>query len=182
MAVLVSDGDIAYLRTLYPDIAKLKMPTPQEEKALMMYMRGMTPAAAANSAGYGTPGPFLRFLALDSTKAICEYIREREFHDVRITRDSLTAMFLEAYHRSANSMEMVAATRELGKLHGLYLDAKPSVTVNVSGNGAGTTVEVNLKKLERMSDEDLLALAPNMISVLEAPKPVERKLEVISEQ
>jgi hypothetical protein len=177
MGALVSDGDLAYLRTVYPDIERLKMPTPQEEKALMMYMRGMTPHAAANAAGYTTAASFLRFLSLDSTKAICTYIREREFQDIRVTRDTLTSMFLEAYHRSANSMEMVASTRELGKLHGLYLDAKPSVSVNINNTGSGTTIEVNLKKLERMSDAELLQMAPNLIHALEAPVSIQDKAE-----
>lgn len=176
MGALIHEGDVEYLRSVYP-LIDFKPLTPQQEKALLYYMRGQRPAEAARMAGYASSAAFNAILNLDSTKAIMEYLREREFTDIRVTRDTVTQMFFEAYHRAATAGEMVMATRELAKLHGLYPENKPSVVINA---GQGSTVEINAKKAERMSDEELLKLAPHLLDLLEAPKPIEGS--VVSEQ
>lgn len=176
MGALIHEGDVEYLRSVYP-LIDFKPLTPQQEKALLYYMRGQRPAEAARMAGYTSTASFNAILNLDSTKAIMEYLREREFTDIRVTRDTVTHMFFEAYHRAATAGEMVMATRELAKLHGLYPENKPSVVINA---GHGSTVEINAKKAERMSDEELLKLAPHLLDLLEAPKPIDGS--VVSEQ
>jgi predicted ATP-grasp superfamily ATP-dependent carboligase len=74
-------------------------------------------------------------------------------------------MFIEAYHLAASSTEKIAATRELGKLHGIYPDPKPAaVQINVSENAL---VETNIKQLKQLSDLELAALAgPEMLLLL----------------
>ncbi len=181
MTALIHDAEFAFMRTEYPDL-DMKRPTPQQEQALMYYFRGMTAPEAARAAGMAVTGGFVRYLQQDSTKAILEYLRNREFQEIRITRDSITAMFFEAYHKAATAMEMIAATRELGKLHGLYPENKPNLQVNVTA-GAGSTIEINAKKIERMSDAELLAYAPELQQLLAPPVPIkDSPNQVVSEQ
>jgi hypothetical protein len=176
MGVIIHDSDVAYLRSVYP-LIDFKPLTPQQEKALLYVLRGQRPAEAARMAGYASAGTVLDLLRQDATKAIMEYLREREFTDIRVTRDTVTQMFFEAYHKAATAGEMVMATRELAKLHGLYPENKPTVVINA---GDGATIELNSKKAERMSDEELLKLAPHLADLLEAPKPIDGS--VVSEQ
>lgn len=176
MGAMISDQDIAYLRSVYP-LLDFKALTPQQERAVLYVMRGQRPAEAARMAGYASAGPVLALLNQDSTKAVMEYLREREFIDIRVTRDSITQMFFEAYHKAATAGEMVMATRELAKLHGLYPENKPSVVINA---GQGSTVEINAKKAERMSDAELIQFAPHLAELLEAPKPIDGS--IVSEQ
>lgn len=176
MGAIIHNNDVEYLRSVYP-LIDFKPLTPQQEKAVLYYLRGARPAEAARMAGYTSPVAFNTLLNQESTKAILEYLREREFTDIRVTRDSITQMFFEAYHKAATAGEMVMATRELAKLHGLYPENKPSIVVNA---GEGSTIEINAKKAERMSDEELLKLAPHLVDLLEAPKPIDGS--VVSEQ
>ena len=182
---LISDADISFLHTLYPELQQ-KRPTPQQEQALVYYMRGMTVAEAARAAGMPSGARFKSFLELDSTKALMEHLRDKHFADVRITRESVTAMFMEAYHKAATSAEMVGAARELAKLHGLYPENKPNVNVNINA-AAGSNVEINAKKVERMSDAELLQMAPDLMSLIAPPvplaqQPVDEEAYVVSEQ
>ncbi len=181
MGALIHAGDVDYLRSVYP-LIDFKPLTPQQEKAVLYYLRGQRPAEAARMAGYTSPASFAALLNQESTKAILDYLREREFTDIRVNRDTVTQMFFEAYHRAATAGEMVMATRELAKLHGLYPENKPSVVINA---GQGSTVEINAKKAERMTDEELLQLAPHLLDLLEAPRPIDKKPideRVVSEQ
>lgn len=176
MGALIHEGDVEYLRSVYP-LIEFKPLNPQQEKAILYYLRGQRPAEAARMAGYTSTASFTALLNQESTKAVLDYLREREFTDIRVTRDTVTQMFFEAYHRAGTAAEMVMATRELAKLHGLYPESKPALVINA---GQGSTVEINAKKAERMSDEELLKLAPHLLDLLEAPKPIDGS--VVSEQ
>jgi len=152
MGALIQDSEIAYLQSLYP-MLKLKPLTSQQEQLILLYMRGQAIKAAAQGAGYKSVSSAQNFLRSENAVAIMEHLRKREFDDVRITLDSITSMFLEAYHRAGTATEMVMATRELAKLHGLYPDSKKAaVEINI-GN-----VE-SIKQLERLPDAKLLELA-----------------------
>jgi len=78
--------------------------------------------------------------------------------DLEITRNQLNLMLLEAHKKSANSTEEVAAIRELGKINGLYEPEAPDITINITQD---------IRKLEVMSDVDLLRLAGKDASLLD---------------
>lgn len=173
MAALIPQGDIDYLQQVFPDI-EIKPPTGQQEQLILNYFRGMTIPKAAESAGYRDIGWARKYLQSPGAQAILGLLREREFEDVRITVDSITGMFMEAYHMSATATEKIAAARELGKLHGLYPDQKKGVEVNITQNNIGTA---NVKQLQRLSDEEIAAaLGPEMLSLIH-----EGEFEVVPE-
>lgn len=176
MSAIIDPNDVEYLRSVYP-LIDFKPLTPQQEKAILYVLRGQRPAEAARMAGYASAATVLNLLNQESTKAVMAYLREREFTDIRVTRDTVTQMFFDAYHTAATSGEKVMATREIAKLHGLYPDSKPTVVINA---GQGSTIELNSKKAERLSDEELLKFAPHLVDLLEAPTPIDER--VVSEQ
>ncbi|MGH1373610.1 MAG: hypothetical protein ACRBBW_16335 [Cellvibrionaceae bacterium] len=145
----------------------------------MYHFRGASLKEASRAAGYKTTLTLKRLLADPAVAVILEYVRDREFTDIRVTRDSVTSMFMEAYSKAATAGEMVAAARELGKLHGLYPDTKPNTSIEVKVDGQGT--EVSVKKLERMSDNELLKLAPALINELAPPELIAGECEVVDE-
>lgn len=175
MGVVISEYDLEYFKSIYPHL-KMRRLTPQFEQALMYYLRGHTAEQASRAAGMNNTGPFRRYVESHEGQAIIQELLKREFIDVRINRDQITAMFMEAYQQSATAMEKIAAAKELGKLHGLYLDNKntaPAVNVNVTQNGAGeNTVTVTTKQIQHMSDEELIKLAPHLSRALTPPVPL----------
>ena len=175
---MLAPTDIDYLHSLYPDLG-IKPLSAQEEQALMYHFRGASLKEASRAAGYRTTTVLKRLLEDPATQVIMDYIREREFTDIRVTRDSISSMFFEAYHQAATAGEKVAATRELAKLHGLYPDSKANTSIEVKVDGQGT--EVSVKKLERMSDEQLLKLAPALVGELTPPEPITGECEVVEE-
>lgn len=168
MSAVITDGDIAYLRSQYPDL-NLKQPSGQEEHLLLLHLRGQTVAAAAHAVGYSSVQRATKFVNSPTGQKLLQLLRDREFQDVRVTRDSLTSMFLSAYHSAATASEMVMAARELGKLHGLYPEAQKGNQINIM---AGGDVNVSTKKLQSMSAEELAKLA----------EPELKRVEVVSEE
>ena len=171
MGAIVTEYDISYLRTLYPNL-EIKPLSPQFEQALMYYLRGHTSQQAARAAGMNTTARFSEYVNSEAGKALISVLRDREFEDIRITRGQLTSMFLEAYHMSSTATEKVMAARELGKLHGVYPDSKPSVNVNIDNRGNGSSVTVTTRQIQKMSDEALLQYVPTLVDVLAPPEPI----------
>lgn len=188
MTTMIAPQDLEYLRGLYPElnIPPLHL---QYERALLNLMRGnYTPAEAALSAGFASPTPFIEFVKSPVGVAIIEYVRQRDYRDTRVTRSILTDMLFETYYLSGSGAEKVMAIKELGKLHGLTQSGN-TVQVSVTQqNGDGNSVTVTSKKLQQMSDEDLLQLAPGLAAALEPPVPVKLRspevdnASIVSEQ
>lgn len=158
MGALVPDAEIAYLQSVYP-LAGIAPLTGQQEQFIMHYMRGQSIAAAERAAGYA-PGRGKQLLGQPSIQAVIEHLREKTFKDIRVDRETLTQMLFEAHAKSANSMEEIAAIRELGKMHDLYEDAKnkgTKIQVNIDKS------VTNIKQIERATDEELLKLAGETI-------------------
>jgi len=84
-----------------------------------------------------------------------------------VTRDHLTQLLLESHKKAANSAEEIMAIREMGKLHKLYEQA-PMVQINT------LNIEQNQKKIEVLSDEELLRMAGNHPHLFEKPNEVKR--------
>ncbi len=182
MALVITKKDVEYLRSLYPQLDIEDVP-PQYEKAIMYFLRGgYTALEAARAAGFSNPNLFRQFIDSDVGEAVVSYIRQREFKEIRVTRESLTDMLLESYYLAGSAAEKIMAVKELGKMHGLYAQGGgggTAVQVNVTNSLPGETgVEVSQKRLQRMSDEQLLSMAPHLAALLEPPTPVRQRAPI----
>lgn len=160
MGVLVSDADLAYLQSVYP-LAGIEALTTQEEQFLMYHLKGQSIRAAEEAVGMSR-GKGRKTLDKPGVETIIEYVREKEFKDIRITRETLTSMLLEAHAKGANATEEIMAIRELGRMYDLYEDAKHK------GNTTNVLIDKrvqNIKQIERASDEELMKIAGETISL-----------------
>ena len=166
MGAVINKGDVMYLRSVYPEL-EVKEPTGQQEQLLLHFFRGAPASVAARNAGYTSFQGAKNYLKSESGQTILAYLKEREFEDVRIDRDTITGMFMEAYQMAATAGEKVAAARELGKLHGLYPDAKSAGNhIHITQNNIG---DLTKKDLQRMSDAQLAEMAGPEIRALLTP-------------
>ena len=95
--------------------------------------------------------------------------------EVRVTRADITLLMLESHRKAENSSEEIMALREVAKLNDLYPNATTKVDVSI------THVEQSLKELEKMSTEELLALAGEDSDILELPSVLEGEYEEVKE-
>jgi hypothetical protein len=155
VSLLVTDAELAHIQSTYPYL-DIKPLNSQQEKFIMLLLRGIPLAAAERGVGYSL-GRGRKTLELENVKKILEYFREHEFNDVRVTRESLTQLLFEAHSKAANATEEVMAVREIGKMHDLY----------ESDRHKGTTIQHNTqinnitsqRQVERLTDEQLMQLA-----------------------
>jgi len=70
-----------------------------------------------------------------------------------ISRAQMTLLMMESYKKSSSSAEEMLCLKEVAKMNGLYADKSPTTQINV------LNIEQNIKKLEMLSDEELLKLA-----------------------
>lgn len=155
MGAIITDADVAYLQSVYPDL-DIKIPTGQQEQLLLNYFRGMSVTAAAQETGYKSVQGARNFLQSDTGQQLMHMLRDRELNDARITIDSLTAMFLESYHLAATAGEKIAATRELGKLHGIYPDSRKAAA---EAQVMEDMSKLTQKKMQQIPDHQLAELA-----------------------
>ena len=71
---------------------------------------------------------------------------------INISRAQMTMLMMESFKKSSNSAEELMCLKEVAKLNGLY-EREARTQINI------LNIEQNVKKLETMSDEDLLRLA-----------------------
>jgi len=164
MPSIASLADVIRIQGAYPglDIQPLNH---QQERVAVAVCQGLTVRQAAQSVGM-TPAQGKDLDADPSFRVVCDYLREVKYGyanlEVSITRDQLNKMLLEAHRKASNSLEEIAAVRELGKMNDLYLDAAHAtshVTVNV-GDITST------KQLERLDDTQLIELAGDECSII----------------
>jgi len=90
--------------------------------------------------------------------------------EIIVTRDQMTLLMLESHKKSVNAAEEILALKEIAKLHKLY-EVAPLVQIN------NIQVANNQKKLETMSDDDLMQLAGNHPYLFDVPA-IENKVKV----
>lgn len=164
MTVLATPADISEIQSLYPYL-NIKPLTRQMEQAMLLYMRGLSVAAASKGAGYKDSRVLKQFLDSEEGHVILEHLQRKQFNEIRVTREMLTNMLFEAHSKAATATEEIAAIRELGKMHDLYENEKRKGAVNVNINSDAKII--NSKQIERMSDEQLLELAgPELKGIL----------------
>ena len=71
----------------------------------------------------------------------------------------MTQLMLESYKKSSTSAEEIMCLKEVARLNDLYDDKPQNMTL--------IHVEQNVKKLEVMTDEELLKLSGNDLSMFE---------------
>lgn len=122
----------------------------QEMEFVRGYVQGLAPSRAAVQAGYqeSMARTLLNKTQIVETIAI---LREQYAANLgaTITRDTVTAMLLDAHKKASTAAEEIMAAKELGKLHGLYA---PERHVSISAN------ITRIDQLETMSDEQLAAI------------------------
>jgi hypothetical protein len=85
---------------------------------------------------------------------------------IDISRDQMTLLMMESYKKCSSSAEEIMCLREVAKMNGLY-EQSATTQINV------LNIEQNIKKLETMSDEDLLKLAGHGAKLFEkSPKQI----------
>ncbi|MGB2024360.1 MAG: hypothetical protein ACPHT7_05325 [Litorivicinaceae bacterium] len=157
MVESVADRDKYFFATIYEQ-EDMKPLSPQKEKFLLYFFRGMSLGTACNAVGL-TPTHAQKFVQTEQAIALLNALRAREAIDLTITREKLTSMLLDAHSHSATATEEVAVIRELGKMHDLYADNKKQVEINVN-----KTI-TNVTQIERASDEELIKLAGSTIDL-----------------
>jgi hypothetical protein len=179
MGALVSEGDIAYLRALYPYM-KVQALSSQQEMFLLHFLKGQKVAAAERAAGMH-PGVGRELLSREYVDAIVSMLREKTLTDVVVTRELLTQMLFEAHDVAGDATERIKAIIELGRMHGLYAD-KQGTAITI--NNQRTNVQVNnIRQIETMDDDKLIELSGTAMRLTPPPRaerfePVD-KLEVV---
>ena len=173
MPALVSDGDIAYLRSLYPYM-NVQALTSQQEMFLLHFLKGQKVAAAERAAGM-SPGTGRELMSREYVEAIVAMLREKTLTDVVVTRELLTQMLFEAHDMAGDATERIKAITELGRMHGLYAD-KQGTAITI--NNQRTNVQVNnVRQIETMDDDKLIELSGTAMRLTPPPR-VERLLPV----
>ena len=91
-----------------------------------------------------------------NVKAAIDYLKQKQMQHSTITIVQLNEMLMRAYHLAENSMEMVAAVRELGSLNDLY-PAKKTLSATLTTTDAGSETGKQIRAhLSKMSDEQLM--------------------------
>ena len=165
MRDLISEGDLAYIQSQYPD-KSIRMPSIRNQQIIMMYLRGMTNPAIAQALGEPNHSGIGSYINSPSCQAIVDFLRANEFNDVRASREYLTDLLFQSYHKAGSVTEEVMAIREIGKLNGLYKSDEqrtnnPTVQIN------HTTIN-NVKQLEKMTEAQLVEIV--QAAPIEAPK------------
>lgn len=110
-------------------------------------MLGSPPVAAATIAGCMNPN--VEADALEANPLIrnllCNQVRSNMLSR-KLSKEDVLAGFMDAVHASSNSMELVAAWREIGKVLGVYAPEKVDVS------------DARRDDLRRLPDKELLSL------------------------
>lgn len=114
--------------------------------------KGMSKSASCQAAGLN-PAHAARVLNLPQVQAELHKIQSRTSDELQITRKDIIEEFYEAKRAATNTLEMVAALREIAKLLGLY---ETKVEINIKSKVEHIH---SMKQLEHLSDEDLAQLA-----------------------
>lgn len=141
--------------------------TAQEKQYLLFLLNGVKPLAAAKAVGATVPAAFVQRLNDDPrAQEVMAQVPAFQTEKVEITRDMLNVMLLDSHSRAATATEEIMAIRELGKMNDLYADAKHK-GLKIVNNIGTTQVSIAAKRIEALSDEELLRLSGDDILTLD---------------
>ena len=152
-----NSGNIAIIETHNPD-----RPLTEKQKLFIKeWAGGETISSAAVRAGYADGGQMAYRLAKDPAILKIYNVEKALYAEAsQMTRKKVMEGFLEAADMArtlADPTALTGAWREVGKMCGYYEPVKRTIDINLSGN-------VTMKKLEAMSDADLLNLVKGEIT------------------
>lgn len=144
-------GNIAIIESQNPD-----RPLTEKQKLFVKeWAAGESILSASYRAGYADSGQMGYRMSKDPAILKIYNIEKAHYAEsCQITRKQVVEGFLEAAGMARTLADPVALTgafRELGKICGFYEPVKRTIDINISGN-------VTMKRLESMSDADLLKL------------------------
>lgn len=119
-------------------------------------LRGLTKRAAARAAGAEADPDrgAEQYESHPQVIAALDKARALSAEQTGIDRKRISDMLEQAYHSATNAMEMVAAARELGRLHGVYAPTNVKVDHNHRLTDARSTDD-----LKRLSTAELMKIA-----------------------
>lgn len=124
--------------------------TDRERLFVEARLKGMSKTAACAAAGVNKTDA----TTIDTLPHVARALkagREQSVKDTQVTRERLVEMFLEAYRSAETATEMVAATRELGRLLGHYEAQKVAVTHELKQVRADQLKTLTVAELERLA-------------------------------
>lgn len=150
-------GNVALIEQQKPD-----RPLTEKQKLFVKcWAEGETILSASYRAGYADSGQMGYRMSKDpAILKLYNYEKAKYEEAAQMTRKKVMDMLLESYDHAklvSEPSSMVAAAREIGKMCGYYEPVKRTLDINVTG-------DVTVKRLERMSDEDLLKLVKGEIT------------------
>ena len=144
-------GNVALIEAQNPD-----RPLTEKQKLFIKeWAGGESILSASYRAGYADSGAMAYRLAKDPAVLKLYNIEKALYEEAsQMTRKRVMDGFIEAADMArtmADPTALTGAWREIGKMCGYYEPIKRSIDINISGN-------VTMKKLESMSDADLLGI------------------------
>lgn len=148
-------------------------PLTEMQKAFVKFWaEGDSITNAMHRAGYNEqPSYGYRMAKMPNILAEYDRIKQKYEEAAQMTRKKVMDMHLEAFDMAkmmAEPATMVSAAREIGRMCGYYEPVKQKLELTVNG-------QVAVKRMEAMSDEDLLKLV--MEGVRQAQNPDALALE-----
>ncbi len=153
-AVMSNNGNTALIEKQNPD----RPLTEKQRLFVSEWAKGETILSASYRAGYADAGTMAYRMAKDP--AILKlYNAEKALYaeSCQINRKQVMEGLIEAIDMAkllGEPASMIAGWREVGKMCGFYEPVKRTIDINIQG-------DVTVKRLERMSDADLLKLIKN---------------------
>lgn len=129
--------------------------TEKQKQFVRFWAAGETIPAASARAGYSDGATFAyRLVRMPNVLKMYEEEKQLYREASKLDKAKITDMFLQAFDIAkleADPHAMVSATRELGKIIGVYAPVEKKVTLTVEG-------EVKIKQMNLMSTEELSRL------------------------
>jgi len=138
----------------------------------------MSPAAAAQAAGYRNPK--VAGINLLRIPKVLEEVKKRQQSfaaTINVTRKQVVEGFMDAIAQAklmAEPMTAIAGWREVGKMCGFYEPEQRNINISVNG-------ELLMSKVNAMSDEELLRLAEQDLNTVEVQMSEVEELSEVEE-
>lgn len=146
-----TSADLATLQTANPN----RPLTEKQRLFVTEWAKGETILSAARRAGYADEGAMAYRMSRDPAILKIYNVEKALYAEsCQITRKQVIEGLLEGIDMAklmAEPASMISGWREVGKMCGFYEPVKRKIDINISG-------DVTVKRLERLSDSDLLKM------------------------
>jgi phage FluMu protein gp41 len=140
--------------------------TEMQKLFVRSWAEGDSIPVAMQRAGYNEQ-PSWGYRLAKMPNILAEYDRVKKLYEeaAQMTRKKVMDMHLEAFEMAkllAEPATMVSAAREIGRMCGYYEPVKQKLEISVNG-------QIAVKKIESLSDDDLIKLVTEGMVALQAP-------------